>query len=87
MTSVGVREFKRDASRILKRVREDGETFTITYRGKPIARLFPVTQPEAEDVPLDEFLAEWDALIEDISGNWPEGFTAVEAVREGRRAL
>jgi antitoxin (DNA-binding transcriptional repressor) of toxin-antitoxin stability system len=87
MATVGVREFKRNTSSILKRVREDGESFTVACRGKVIARLEPVTHPEVEEVPLDEFLAEWDALIELVSENWPEGFSAVEAVREQRRDL
>lgn len=43
MKSIGVRELRRDASRWLARVRS-GETFVITDRGTPIARLVPMTE-------------------------------------------
>ncbi len=40
--TVGVRELKANLSRYLARVRDGGETVTITDRGKPIATLQPV---------------------------------------------
>lgn len=43
MEHVGVRELRRDASRWLARVRT-GESFVITDRGDPIARLGPLTE-------------------------------------------
>lgn len=45
MQTIGVRELRRDASRWLARVRA-GEAFVITDRGKPIARLGPLTSVE-----------------------------------------
>ena len=39
---VGVRELRQNLSRWLRRV-ENGETFEVTDRGKPVARLAPVT--------------------------------------------
>jgi prevent-host-death family protein len=39
--SIGVRELRQHASRWLDRV-QGGESFTITDRGKPIARLVPL---------------------------------------------
>ena len=41
--SIGVRELRQHASRWLDRV-QDGESFTITDRGKPIARLLPLSE-------------------------------------------
>ena len=38
---IGVRELKQRASEILRRVREDGASYAITYRGKVVARLEP----------------------------------------------
>jgi prevent-host-death family protein len=70
MKSIGVRELNRDAHRIVRRVRENGESFTITYRGRPFARLIPATQPEVEDVP------------EGIREASTDGCSAVDAVRE-----
>ena len=40
--SIGVRELRRDATRWLARVRA-GEEFLVTDRGRPIARLSPVS--------------------------------------------
>lgn len=41
MTTIGVRELRRDASRWLARVR-GGESFVITDRGRPVASLGPL---------------------------------------------
>jgi prevent-host-death family protein len=41
MTSVGVRELRQSASELLRRV-EQGETFEITDRGRPVALLSPL---------------------------------------------
>ena len=44
METIGVRELRRYASRWLARVRA-GETFVVTDRGRPVARLSPVEEP------------------------------------------
>lgn len=44
MDTIGVRELRRYASRWLARVKA-GETFVITDRGRPVARLSPVGEP------------------------------------------
>jgi prevent-host-death family protein len=41
MTSVGIRELRQSASELLRRV-EQGETFEITDRGRPVALLSPL---------------------------------------------
>lgn len=41
MTRVGVRELRQRASELLRRV-EDGETFEVTDRGRPVAMLGPL---------------------------------------------
>ena len=46
MDSVGIRELKRDASAILKRVRDDGKTIAVTYRGRSIAHIVPADDYE-----------------------------------------
>ncbi|MDX1415474.1 MAG: type II toxin-antitoxin system prevent-host-death family antitoxin [Candidatus Promineifilaceae bacterium] len=87
MLSVGVRELKQQASKLLRLVRDQGETIEITYHGKTIARLVPALS-QAE---MDQDLAAWwssiDELTAEISAHWPENVSAVEAVREGRREL
>lgn len=42
MESIGVRELRQHASRYLRRVSQ-GETLEVTDRGRPVARLVPVT--------------------------------------------
>lgn len=44
MERIGVRELRQHASRWLRRVAE-GETYEITVRGVPVARLSPVAPP------------------------------------------
>lgn len=46
MNSVGVRELRQNLSRFLMRVKE-GETFTVTERGREVARLVPSGPPES----------------------------------------
>jgi len=87
MEKVGIREFKRDASKILRRVREDGESFDVTYHGRVVARLTPVEELEEEPRTLDEIFDTWDALAEEIGENWPKGLSAVDAIREDRGRL
>ena len=87
MVTVGIRELKQQTSKILRRVREEGETVEITYHGQVIARLVPVNPPASS---IDERSAIWadlDQLTAEISAKWPEGVSAVEAVRDVRREL
>ena len=86
MAAVGVRELKAQASEILRRVREDGETIDVTYRGRVVARVVPVEQsPSAEEA--SAVWANLAALSREIGRRWPAGVTAAEAVSEQRREL
>ena len=49
MAEVGVRELKNRASEIIRAVREERVEYVITYRGKPVARLVPVTAEEDDE--------------------------------------
>ena len=88
MPQVGVRELKLRANEILRRVREDQETFTVTYRGRVVAKLVP-----AEDIPTERaraavVWAHMDELAREIGANWsPPEVSAAEAVTEQRRDL
>jgi prevent-host-death family protein len=81
--SVGIRELKQDASRILRRVRETGGEVAVTVRGEVVARLVHVATPRPR-----RGRSPWtqlDALAREIGRSWPKGTTAAEAVREQRR--
>lgn len=87
-TYVGIRELKSRATEVIRRVREEGAEYVITYYGKPVARLSPI----ADALPPDpdgtaRLFAEIDALASEIGRLWPAGEMAVKAVREVRREL
>ena len=84
MTEIGIRELKQRISEILRHVREEKETISITYRGRVVAQLVPVDKvgKRARD---NQAWTDMDELAAEIGARWPVGVTAVEAVREQRR--
>ncbi len=86
MLSIGVRELKANASRILQRVRDQGETVAVTHRGRVIARIIPAAAPGAAAPDDGAVWSDLDRLAAEIGARWPAGVTAADAVREGRRA-
>lgn len=80
MSSVGVRELKNRLSGMLRRVKQ-GETVTVTERGRPIAVLVPVREGESQD--LLRILARTGRFT--WSGGKPTGATKAPRLR-GRLA-
>jgi prevent-host-death family protein len=87
MREIGVREFKEQASAILRRLREDKEAITITYRGRPVALLMSIEYTEKDEALWGATWAEMDELAKEVDRYWPEGISAAEAVSEQRREL
>ena len=87
MHSVGVRELKRDASAIVKKVRDEKETVKVTYRGNVVAQIVPVESAEERQTRFDRIWKQMDKLAEEISAKWDADQSAVDAVRESRREL
>jgi len=85
--SVGIRELKQRTSEIVRRVREDGKGIDITCRGQVVARIVPPESPEATRERSRRAWDRLDELAKQVSAAWPEGVSAVEAVREQRREL
>ncbi|MFI0608876.1 MAG: type II toxin-antitoxin system Phd/YefM family antitoxin [Anaerolineae bacterium] len=93
--TIGIRELKAHVSELLKCVREDGASYTITHRGQAVALLTPVRpSPVTEDDDqafsnVAETLAVFDALAEDIARHLApdSAISAVEMIREQRRDL
>ena len=59
--TVGVRELKTQASRVIRAVREEMAEYVITLRGRPVAMLRPLTEEEVQrlrQVEIGESLAE-----------------------------
>lgn len=55
MTEIPLRELRNDTSGVLRRV-EDGERFTVTVSGRPVAQLIPLPR-RRRFIPWDEFQA------------------------------
>jgi prevent-host-death family protein len=82
MVTVGVRELKQQASKLIRRVRESGDEIQVTLHGKVVARILPVG-PTPQDA-----RSAWDnldRLAAEIGKRWPEGVAAAQAVDEGRQ--
>ena len=63
--SVGIREAKAQLSRLVHRA-ERGDSITLTHRGRPVAKIVPITEPD-KDV---------SARIEDLkSRGWIQDHT------------
>ena len=83
MRSIGVRELKERAPRILRAVRERGEEIEVTYRGRAVAVLVPVAHRTAGKA--DRVWSDMDRLAREIGARWPKGLGAAQAVRAVRR--
>jgi prevent-host-death family protein len=85
MREIGVRELKERASDVIRSVRENHETFSITYRGRVVARLMPVGNGKVDEAEEDALWDEIDELAAEIGRRWPKGVSAADAVLEQRR--
>ncbi len=81
--SVGIRELKQDASRLIRRVQETGEELAVTVRGETVAVLVPVRPVQRKRA--KSAWTDLDRLARDIGRHWQKGRSATSAVREGRR--
>ena len=84
MAEIGIRELKQQASEVIRRVREKKEVITITYRGRPVAKLVPVDYTRAESAAV---WAEMDELARELEPYIAKDVSAVDAVSEQRREL
>ena len=90
MPTVGIRELKTHASEIVRLVRERRTSYTITYRGQPVAVLAPLepTTPDGS-LPADEGSSvAWDELTrlgEEIGKGWKSPLTSTEMLSQMRR--
>ncbi len=62
MERVSVLEFRRDAEKIIRKVRQ-GQRLILTYRGKPVLRLEPILDREID--PDDPFYAIGEQAVAD----------------------
>jgi len=68
---VGVREAKARLSELLRQVERGGE-WTITERGRPVARLVPVPRRETVEEWLERMRREGRSIPPPAGARWPE---------------
>jgi prevent-host-death family protein len=86
--SVGVRELKNQASRIVRAVQEQRAEYVITLRGDPVAVLRPFGEQDAQRLQQEEVeksLAELRLLAQQVGEAWTSSKSGVELVEEQRR--
>ena len=87
MLTIGIRELKQQTSKILRRVRENGEIIGITYHGEAIAHLVPVNTSSIPTENMRAILTDLNQLSAEISALWPENVSAQDAIDDIRREL
>ena len=91
MALIGARELRQKTSEILRRVREEGAEYIITYQGRPVALLLPLDAEEVEKAMLEagkRSAMGWKRyadLSKEIRKEWPEGMKSRDALEEIRR--
>ena len=86
--TVGVRELKKDTSRVVRSVYEEMAEYAVTLRGEPFAILRPLTKEEAgrlRRVETAESLGGMKALAQEVAAAWTSDKSGVELVDEQRR--
>ena len=74
MPLIGARELSEQATQVLRRVREEGAEYVITYREAPIALLLPVDSKAVEQVMAG-------AVPEAAGGGWAVYAQVAERIR------
>lgn len=84
MTTVGMREFKNQASEFIRRV-EAGEAIAITNHGRVVARLVPPAATRAEIEEALGLLDHMDQIAQEL--DWPADVTVDDVLSDVRRDL
>jgi prevent-host-death family protein len=74
MSLIGVRELRQQTSEVIRKVREEGAEYVITYQGRPVAALLPL---DAEQVEKEVVAASKRAVLD----NWARYELLAEALR------
>ena len=86
--TVGIKEFKNQATQLLRHVREEKTEVIVTHDGEPVAVLRPFQEEDnakSRGERLKAAMVRADVLAEKIAKDWPEGVSAADAVAEQRR--
>lgn len=86
--TIGVRELKNQASRIVRAIREEMAEYIITVQGKPVAILRPYTDEDEQQLrqaEVEDNLAEMKHLAQQVAAAWTSPKSGVELIDEQRR--
>jgi prevent-host-death family protein len=83
MPEVGLRQLKAHASEILRDVREQRARYVVTHRGRPVAMLTPIDEPDvdAAEGGWDEFLR----LLDDAAARAPADEASLQEIFDDLR--
>jgi prevent-host-death family protein len=91
MPLIGVRELRQKTSEVIRRVREDGDEYVVTYQGRPVAIILPLDAERAEEEMVTAgrkaLLGNWqryEQLADAIRAAWPAGMDTqalIDAIR------
>ena len=87
MEEIGIRDLKQRVSEILRQVREEHENFSVTYRGKVVAKLVPAMDPSADQEVASAIWIRMDDLSREVSARLPTESSESEAASEQRPEL
>jgi prevent-host-death family protein len=92
MSLIGVRELRQHTSEVIRRVREDGAEYVVTYQGRPVAVILPLDTQRAEKemarVGRKAIRGSWERyqrLADEIRGAWPADIEAQDLIDAIRR--
>lgn len=86
--TIGVRELKNEATRVVREVRETQAEYIVTVRGEPAVVIRPFTTEDAELLRLariERHLQALNDLADKIGEAWTSPKSGVELIAEQRR--
>jgi prevent-host-death family protein len=92
MAMIGVRELRQQTSEVIRRVREEGAEYVVTYQGRPVAIILPLDteRSEAEMVQAGKkaVLGDWETyerLAQELRRVWPSELSTQDLIDAVRR--
>lgn len=88
VSTIGIRELKNQATRIVREVRQEMAEYIITHRGKPVAVIRPFTEDdsiELHQAKVDSELEKLKSLASQVASTWNASKSAIDLVDEQRR--
>jgi antitoxin (DNA-binding transcriptional repressor) of toxin-antitoxin stability system len=86
MTKVGIREIEAQAEEIVRRLRDEHETFELTYQGETVGKIVPLRTP-VDRAAIEKSWREWEVIFDEIAANVVDEVSLEETMREVRRPL